>query len=100
MTDAAQDSREVGFPYRPASAQRTGRSRPKQPVREVVKLTRAAFEHVGQPVDDSLEQLGENACTGNARALRGRSAVAVGEARKRGQLGKTHRDQAITGQDK
>ena len=86
MADAAQDDSEVGFPYRAASAQRTGRSRPKQPVREAVELARAAFERVGQPVDDRFEQLREDARTGNARDLRGRSAV--GEARKRGQSAK------------
>src|SRR5580704_16229054 len=76
---------------------RSCRSGPKQPVREAVELARAVFEHVGQPVDDRLEQLGEDARTGNSRAVRGNCSV--GKARKRGQLGKANRDQLIACQD-
>ncbi len=97
MADAAQDDPEVGFPYRPAPAQRRCRSGAKQPVREGVELTGAAFERVGQPIDNRLEELGEDPCTGNARTVR--RDCAVGEARNRGQLGKAHRDQPIASHD-
>src|SRR5437016_5372743 len=82
--DAAQNDPEVGFPDRPASAQRPFRAGPKEPVREAVELARAAFECVGEPVDNRFHQLGEDAGTGDARAVGGNRAV--GEARKRGQL--------------